>query len=78
MCIRDSINTAAIKDESIITQVAEAFGSQCMVLGIEAKKRRDGPGYEANYDNGREHSGKDEMCIRDRCHAHAQPRKRRV
>ena len=42
-----AINTAAIKDESIITQVAEAFGSQCMVLGIEAKKRRDGPGYEA-------------------------------
>ena len=39
-----AINTAAIKDESIITQVAEAFGSQCMVLGIEAKKRRDGPG----------------------------------
>ena len=36
-----------------------AFGSQCMVLGIEAKKRRDGPGYEAYYDNGREHSGKD-------------------
>ena len=30
-----------------------------MVLGIEAKKRRDGPGYEAYYDNGREHSGKD-------------------
>lgn len=47
-----AINTAAIKDESIITQVAEAFGSQCMVLGIEAKKRRDGPGYEAYYDNG--------------------------
>ena len=29
-----AINTAAIKDESIITQVAEAFGSQCMVLGL--------------------------------------------
>ena len=54
-----AINTAAIKDERIITQVAQAFGSQCMVLGIEAKKRRDGAGYEAYYDNGREHSGKD-------------------
>ena len=42
-----------------LRSVAEAFGSQCMVLGIEAKKRRDGPGYEAYYDNGREHSGKD-------------------
>lgn len=54
-----AINTAAIKDERIITQVAETFGSQCMVLSIEAKKRRDGAGYEAYYDNGREHSGKD-------------------
>ena len=49
-----AINTAAIKDESIITQVAEAFGSQCMVLGIEVKIRRDGPGYEAYYGYGRE------------------------
>lgn len=54
-----AINTAAIKDESIITQVAEAFGSQCMVLGIEAKKRRDAGGWEAYTDNGRNHSGKD-------------------
>ncbi len=54
-----AINTAAIKDERIITRVAEAFGSQCMVLGIEAKKRRDGAGYEAYYDDGREHSGRD-------------------
>ena len=54
-----AINTAAIKDESIITQVAEAFGSQCMVLGIEAKKRRDAEGWEAYTDNGRNHSGKD-------------------
>ena len=54
-----AINTAAIKDESITTQVAEAFGSQCMVLGIEAKKRRDAEGWEAYTDNGRNHSGKD-------------------
>lgn len=57
-----AINTAAIKDESIITQVAEAFGSQCMVLGIEAKKRRDGAGWEAYTDNGRNHSGKDAVA----------------
>lgn len=54
-----ALNTAAIKDEQIITKVAQSFGSQCMVLGIEAKKRRDQAGYEAYYDNGREHSGKD-------------------
>ena len=52
-----AINTAAIKDESIISLIANAFGSQCMVLSIQAK--RVGNKWEAYYDNGREHSGKD-------------------
>jgi len=54
-----AINTAAIKDPQIITQVAEAYGSQCMVLSIQAKRRQNGIGWEAYYDNGREHSGLD-------------------
>lgn len=33
-----AINTAAIKDENIITHVAKMFYSQCMVLSIQAKK----------------------------------------
>ncbi len=49
-----SINTAAIKDPSIISDVARRFGSQCMVLSIQAK--RNGNHWEAYYDNGREHS----------------------
>ncbi len=49
-----SINTAAIKDPSIISNVAKRFGSQCLVLSIEAK--RNGDFWEAYYDNGREHS----------------------
>ncbi len=53
-----AINTAAIKDESLITAVSEAFGAQCMVLSIQAKKMADNY-WEALYDNGREHSGKD-------------------
>lgn len=52
-----SINTAAIKDPNIITQVARCFGSQCMVLSIQAK-RRDGQ-WKAYYDNGRENSNLD-------------------
>ena len=54
-----AINTAAIKDPHIITEVAEAYGSQCMVLSIQAKRRQNGNGWEAYYDNGREHSGLD-------------------
>ncbi len=55
-----AINTAAIKSPELITEVAEAFGSQCMVLSIQAKRSRTHEGkWEAYYDNGREHSGYD-------------------
>lgn len=55
-----AINTAAIKRPALITEVAEAFGSQCMVLSIQAKKSRTQEGkWEAYYDNGRQHSGLD-------------------
>ena len=55
-----AINTAAIKRPELITEVAEAFGSQCMVLSIQAKRSRTWPGkWEAYYDNGRAHSGYD-------------------
>jgi imidazole glycerol-phosphate synthase subunit HisF len=49
-----AINTAAIKDPSIITEISRKFGSQCMVLSIQAKWQ--GNHWEAYYDNGREHS----------------------
>ncbi len=52
-----SINTASIKRPEIITEVSRRFGSQCMVLSIQAKKRDDS--WEAYFDNGREHSGLD-------------------
>ncbi len=55
-----AINTAAIKTPQLITNVAETFGSQCMVLSIQAKKSRTQEGkWEAYYDNGRAHSGYD-------------------
>lgn len=49
-----SINTAAIKNPKIISDIAKRFGSQCMVLSIQAKSKGDS--WEAYYDNGREHS----------------------
>jgi len=52
-----SINTGAIKNPSIISDVAKRLGSQCMVLSIQAKKNNGS--WEAYYDNGREHSGLD-------------------
>jgi cyclase len=49
-----SINTAAIKNPKVISDVARRFGSQCMVLSIQAKRHNNH--WEAYYDNGREHS----------------------
>jgi len=53
-----AINTAAVLRPELVTEIARRFGSQCMVLSIEAKCQ--GPGkWEAYTDNGRERTGKD-------------------
>jgi cyclase len=53
-----AINTAAIARPELISEVARRYGSQCMVLSIEAK--RVGPErWEAYTDNGREKTGLD-------------------
>ena len=62
-----AINTAAIANPMIITQIARQFGSQCMVLSIEAKKM-DGDHWEVYTDNGRERTGLDvvewaKLCV---------------
>jgi len=53
-----AINTAAVRRPELITEVARRFGSQCMVLSIEAKQRMPGK-WEVYTDCGREHSGVD-------------------
>ena len=53
-----AINTAAVARPGLITEIARRYGSQCMVLSIEAK--RIGPErWEAYTDNGREKTGLD-------------------
>jgi len=52
------INTAATKRPELIREVARKFGSQCMVLSIEAKRVADNR-WEAYTDNGREPTGLD-------------------
>lgn len=53
-----AINTAAIARPELISEVSNRYGSQCMVLSVEAK--RCGPQkWEAYTDNGREHTGLD-------------------
>lgn len=53
-----AVNTAAVANPRLISDIARRFGSQCMVLSIEAK--RIGPDrWEAFTDNGREDTGLD-------------------
>ncbi|MEC6408904.1 imidazole glycerol phosphate synthase subunit HisF [Achromobacter xylosoxidans] len=53
-----AINTAAVNRPELITEVSRTFGSQCMVLSVEAK--RVSPGHwEVFTDNGRERTGRD-------------------
>lgn len=52
------INTAATKRPELIREVARKFGSQCMVLSIEAKSIAPGR-WEAYTENGREKTGLD-------------------
>lgn len=56
-----AINTAAIESPEIINQISSAFGSQCMVLSIEAKRKPSGDGWEAYTNGGREKTGLDVM-----------------
>lgn len=53
-----AINTAAIARPGLIAEVARRYGSQCMVLGLEAKRVAPDR-WEAYTDNGRERTGRD-------------------
>lgn len=49
-----AINTAAVRRPELLREVSRRYGSQAMVLSVEAKRRRDGKGWEAYVDLGRE------------------------
>jgi imidazole glycerol-phosphate synthase subunit HisF len=53
-----AVNTAAVANPKLITEIARRFGSQCMVLSIEAKEVANGR-WEVYTDNGRERTGLD-------------------
>ena len=60
-----SVNSAAVLNPDIIRQGAEAFGSQCIVLGMDVKQvppsEKIPSGYEIVIDGGRRHMGLDAL-----------------
>ena len=54
-----SINSAALKNPTLITEAALKFGSQCVIVAIDAKARIDGSGWDVYLNGGRINTGKD-------------------
>lgn len=59
-----SINTAAVRDRQFVRQAAEKFGSQCIVVSIDAKRVKgigENPGFEIHTHGGRNSTGLDAL-----------------
>lgn len=48
-----SVNSAAINNPQLISEAADKFGSQCVVVAIDAKRRQDGSGWNIYKNGGR-------------------------
>ena len=56
-----SVNSAAIDRPQLITEAADKFGSQCVVVAIDAKRRSDGSGWNIYKHGGRLDTGIDAL-----------------
>ncbi len=56
-----SVNSAAVKNPKLISEGAEQFGNQCMVLAVDGKKREDGSGWNVFVHGGRIDTGLDAL-----------------
>ena len=54
-----AVNSAAVRDPALLQRAADRFGTQCVVIAIDAKRRADGEGWEVFIDAGRTPSGRD-------------------
>ena len=61
-----SVNSSAINRPELITEAAEKFGSQCVVVAIDAKRREDGSGWNVYKNGGRIDTGLDVLEWADR------------
>jgi cyclase len=54
-----SVNSAAVKTPGLIDEGAERFGSQCVVLSVDVKRRGSDAGWEVYLNGGRVNTGAD-------------------
>jgi len=53
------VNTAAVDRPGVVTEIADEFGAQCVVVAIDARRRPDGTGFEVFTHGGRTPTGID-------------------
>ena len=56
------VNTAAVSDPGLISAGSKAFGAQCIVVAIDAKRKSDGSGWEVFTHGGRTPTGRDAIA----------------
>lgn len=56
-----SLNTAAVKDSKLVEEAAARYGSQCIVVAVDAKLRETGKGWEVYIHGGRTGTGLDAL-----------------
>lgn len=56
-----SLNTAAVKDPKLVEEAARRYGSQCIVVAVDAKRREEGSGWEVYIHGGRTNTGMDAL-----------------
>lgn len=54
-----SINSSAVKDKFLISRAADRFGSQCVVVAVDGRMRKDGTGWNVVVHGGRIDTGLD-------------------
>ncbi|HEY3633767.1 MAG TPA: imidazole glycerol phosphate synthase subunit HisF [Caldimonas sp.] len=57
-----SFNSAAVADPAVIREAAAKYGSQCIVVAIDAKRRQSGPGWDVYTHGGRRNTGLDAVA----------------
>ena len=59
---KTSFNSAAIANPQVIRDASDKYGSQCIVVAIDAKRRADGSGWDVFSHGGRQNTGLDAVA----------------
>ncbi len=62
-----SVNSAAVQRPQLVAEIADIFGAQCTVLGVDVRRRLDGTGFEVHTHGGRRPTGLDALAWVEAC-----------